>query len=63
VLEKSWEGLSYRAIADQYVYEEGYIKDTGSGLWKLLSEAIRQRVTKQNIRGVLYQLQQNPPPP
>ena len=58
VLEKSWEGLSYRAIADQSDYEEGYIKDTGSDLWKLLSQAIGQPVTKTNLRGILYQLQQ-----
>ncbi|MEB3189501.1 MAG: hypothetical protein VKL42_04065 [Snowella sp.] len=59
VLEKSWEGLSYRAIADQSTYDEGYLKDTGSELWKLLSQAIGQSVTKQNIRGVIYQLQQS----
>lgn len=53
VFEQSWEGSSYTDIAKSAGYDSGYIKDTGSKLWKLLSEGFGEKVTKQNLQGVL----------
>lgn len=55
VFRQSWEGQSYAEIARSADYDPGYIKDTGSKLWQLLSEAFGKKVTKQNFRGVLKQ--------
>ncbi len=53
VFRQAWEGQSYGDIAKSVGYDPGYIKDTGSKLWKLLSEAFGEKVTKQNLQGVL----------
>ena len=50
VLCRAWEGKSYLAIARESGYELGYIKQTGSQLWKLLSRSLNQRVTKHNLK-------------
>lgn len=50
---QSWEGRSYLEIASATSYDPGYIKDTGSKLWQLLSVALEVRVTKQNLKAVL----------
>ncbi len=57
VLEETLKGSSYKAMADQYNYAEGYLKDTGSQLWEMLSKAIGQPINKQNLRGYLYKLE------
>lgn len=49
----SWEGWSYKEIAEQFGYTLGYIKDTGSDLWKLLSDALGEKVTRRNFQIVL----------
>lgn len=46
----AWEGKSYREMAHELGYEEGYLKDTGARLWRLLSECLDQDVTKKRIR-------------
>jgi WD40 repeat protein len=53
VLQQCWEGKTYQEIADQVSYDPGYIKDVGSRLWHLLSEALGERVTKSNLQSVL----------
>ncbi|MBD2033766.1 NACHT domain-containing protein [Leptolyngbya sp. FACHB-321] len=53
VFEQAWEGRSYKEIADESGYTLGYIKDTGSELWQLLSEALGQRVTRRNFQTIL----------
>ncbi|MEO0409288.1 MAG: hypothetical protein AAF289_18245, partial [Cyanobacteria bacterium P01_A01_bin.135] len=50
VLCQAWEGKSYQEIARESGYELGYIKQTGSQLWKLLSRSLNQRVTKHNLK-------------
>ena len=53
VFRCSWAGQSYNEIAKTYDYDYGYIKDTGSKLWQLLTELLGEKVTKLNIKGVL----------
>ena len=53
VFSQSWEGQTYLDIAINSGYDPGYIKDVGSELWRLLSKALNERVTKNNLHGVL----------
>lgn len=55
VFRQSWEGQSYLEIASNFGYDPGYVKDTGSKLWQLLSQGLGEKVTKNNFRSVLKQ--------
>jgi len=46
-------GHKYLEIADAYGCTEGHAKDTGSLLWKLLSQSWGEKVTKNNLRRVV----------
>lgn len=63
ILRRSLEGWTYQAIADETGYDLNYVKTVGSKLWKLLSDAIGETVTKSNLQSILRrnyaQLQQN----
>ena len=50
-----WQGKSYQEIADKSGYNYEYIKHTGARLWRSLSQALNQKVTKSNIHRVLKQ--------
>ncbi|RMF66035.1 MAG: hypothetical protein D6742_10965, partial [Cyanobacteria bacterium J069] len=50
---QAWEEQSYLEIARRYGYELGYVKQTGSQLWQLLSDAFQEKVTKHNLQLVL----------
>jgi WD40 repeat protein len=52
IFRQSWEGITYAKIATSCGYEENYLKDVGSKLWKLLSKTLGQEVTKSNLRSV-----------
>ncbi len=53
VFRQTWEGQSYSEIAASAGYDFHYIKEVGSGLWRLLSEALGEKVTKHNLQSVL----------
>src|ERR671932_2832476 len=53
VFRHAWEKQSYQAIAKTSGYELGYIKQTGSQLWQVLSRAFGEKVTKSNVQLVL----------
>lgn len=53
VFRQAWEEQSYYAIAKTSGYEVGYVKQTGSQLWQLLSQAFGEKVTKSNLQLVL----------
>ncbi|QLE44505.1 hypothetical protein FD723_31555 [Nostoc sp. C052] len=59
VFRKAWEGQTYPDIADSCGYDANYIKDVGSKLWKLLSQAFGEEVTKSNFRSVLRRRSQS----
>lgn len=56
VFIQTWEDRSYVEIANESGYELGYVKQTGSQLWQLLSQAFNEKITKQNIQLILRQL-------
>ncbi|HEY9600296.1 MAG TPA: NB-ARC domain-containing protein [Allocoleopsis sp.] len=76
IFSASWskEHQSYDAIAEAYGYSASYIKqDTGPKLWKLLSTALGEKVSKTNFKAALerrwqltqksdFQFQQKPKP-
>jgi tetratricopeptide (TPR) repeat protein len=53
ILRKVLEKKKYLEIANFYGCTEGHVKDIASLLWKLLSEALGERVTKSNFSAVL----------
>ncbi|NUN66390.1 NACHT domain-containing protein [Pseudanabaena biceps] len=53
VFSQSWTGNKYSDMAIEKGYDLGYIKDVGSGLWRSLSKALNEKVTKNNLHGVL----------
>lgn len=57
VLEGVWEGKKYTDIADNIHCSEGYVRDTASDLWKILSNFSGEDVNKSNFRSALERLQ------
>ena len=54
VLSASWQGKTYDQMAEDYGYSAEYLnKDIGNKLWKKLSQALDERVTKRNFREAL----------
>lgn len=53
ILQQSWQGQTYSQVANNAGYSEGHVKDVASQLWKLLSEALGERITKGNLRSRL----------
>lgn len=49
ILKQTWEGKTYSEIASNYNYEFDYIKSAGCELWKLLSLAFDDNITKVNF--------------
>jgi WD40 repeat protein len=50
IFRYAWEGQKYSEIADRVGYDTNYVKDVGSKLWKLLSNAFAEEVTKTNLQ-------------
>lgn len=46
VFSQSWDGKKYSDMAIEKGYDLGYIKDVGSELWRSLSKALDEKVTK-----------------
>lgn len=55
ILEQVWAGRKYTEIADSYSCTEGHVKDISSDLWKILSQVLSTKVSKNNLRLVLQQ--------
>ncbi|MBD2413878.1 hypothetical protein FACHB389_27170 [Nostoc calcicola FACHB-389] len=53
VFRHTWEGKTYSEMAREVTYDPGHIKDVGSQLWRSLSQALGEKVTKNNLHGVL----------
>ncbi len=53
IIQQSCQGQTYGEVALAAGYSEGHIKDVASQLWKLLSEALGERITKGNLRSRL----------
>jgi len=53
VFRQVCEGNSYGQIAANSGYDAGYIKNIASNLWRTLSKALGEKVTKSNVQSVL----------
>ncbi|MGB8702240.1 MAG: NB-ARC domain-containing protein, partial [Thermosynechococcaceae cyanobacterium] len=53
VFRQAWDGLSYQEMADRMGYEVHYIRNVGYRLWKSLSRALGEDITKANFRSRL----------
>jgi len=53
IIQQSWQGRTYGQVATLAGYSEGHVKDVASQLWKLLSNALGERITKGNLRSRL----------
>ncbi len=53
VFRQTWEGKTYAEIAEETNYDPDYIKYVGYQLWKVLSKATEEKVTKGNFKSVL----------
>ncbi len=53
ILEGVWQGKKYSEIKDKLPYTEGYVRDTASDLWKILSELTGEDINKSNFCAAL----------
>jgi WD40 repeat protein len=53
VFRYTWEGWTYPRIAEQVGYDTGYIRDVGYELWRQLTQAFGEPVTKSNLQAVI----------
>lgn len=53
VFQRSFQGETYREMADVMHLEPETVKDIGFELWNLLSEVLGEKVTKKNFRAAL----------
>ncbi len=53
VFRQSWAGQTYIDMAVESDYDPGHIKDVGCELWRSLSQALGEKVTKNNLHAVL----------
>ena len=56
IVRQCWLNKTYQQIARDFDYDANYIRGVGSRLWKQLSEACGEEVTKNNFRSVLRQI-------
>jgi hypothetical protein len=59
VLAGALLGKSYPEMADRSTYTLEYIREVGSKLWQILTQALGESVNKKNIRSVLERYQQS----
>lgn len=55
ILTQCWSGKTYLKIAEVSGYDSDYVRVVGSKLWKLLSLAFGEKITKNNFRSILRQ--------
>jgi hypothetical protein len=61
IVLETWDGHTYRSIADRLSYDLDYIKQIAARLWKSLSRLLGENICKGNIRSVLERCQEAMP--
>ncbi|MFB2983375.1 response regulator [Microseira sp. BLCC-F43] len=56
ILKAAWENETYSSVADSLYLSIGHVKDLASLLWQRLSDALGEKVTKNNFRRLVEQL-------
>ncbi|MCT7950991.1 ATP-binding protein [Ancylothrix sp. C2] len=59
VIEGTFEGKTYQEIADETYQSEGHVRNTGSELWKLLSEELGEEINKSNFKTIIKKVEFN----
>jgi WD40 repeat protein len=59
VFLETWKGQTYEVIAEKLGYQNDYVKQVGSQLWRSLSQVTGEDVSKKNIQAVLHRYQQS----
>ena len=57
VLKGTFQGKTYQEIADETYQSEGHVRNTGSEIWKLLSEELKQQINKSNFRAIIEKVE------
>ncbi|GET41497.1 NB-ARC domain-containing protein [Microseira wollei] len=57
ILRGTLQGEKYKEIAKDLDKSEGYVRETGSQLWQMLSELLGEDVNKINFRAAMERLQ------
>lgn len=60
IIRQVWQGKKYSEIADIYSCTEGHVKDAAADLWKVLSQASQQKITKSNFKTAIATLLETP---
>lgn len=55
ILQGALEGKTLKEIAEFHSYNESHVKEVSTKLWKILSAALDEPITKRNVRSVLEQ--------
>ncbi|MEM9276275.1 MAG: hypothetical protein AAGA80_25480 [Cyanobacteria bacterium P01_F01_bin.143] len=50
VLRGAWDGKTYLKISEKTFNDPDYLKGIGANIWKILSKALSENVTKRNIK-------------
>jgi hypothetical protein len=59
IVLETWEGNTYKSVADRLSYDLDYIKQIAARLWKLLSKLLNENICKSNIKSVLERYQKS----
>ncbi|MGB8700331.1 MAG: NB-ARC domain-containing protein, partial [Thermosynechococcaceae cyanobacterium] len=59
VFVESWKGKTYQQISESVGYDADYLKDVGHRLWKNLSSALEESISKHNFRSIIRQRSQD----
>lgn len=55
ILKAAWENETYSSVADSLYLSVGHIKDLAALLWQRISDALGEKVTKNNFRNLLQE--------
>jgi WD40 repeat protein len=53
VFRQAWSGKTYAEIAEEWNFATEHIRAVGAQLWRMLTKALGERVTRQNFKAVL----------
>jgi ABC-type dipeptide/oligopeptide/nickel transport system ATPase subunit len=57
IVQGVYEGKKYSKIADESHCTEGHVTDVAATLWKILSDAVGEKVTKSNLKSTIERYQ------
>lgn len=61
ILKQSWDNKTYEQIALAIGYDSQHVKNEGSQLWQILTDALGEKVSKSNFRASLERYKERSP--